>query len=165
MINAFEYQNLNPGATVLRSIDPTVLEKPRAPIHVHTYGGETPFFKGLTKGKLMATKCNTKGCPAGDSGEAMLPPRVYCPDCLELMEWVEIKDPEAEIYTHISVSYPGAFNRLDPPCHLISISIKGVSTVLMSHLKEGEPEIGMKIEPRFNTYAPTYTIFRPMVGA
>lgn len=157
VIEAFHFNNMNPGATVLRSIDPMVIEKPRAPIHVHTYGGETPFFKGLTQGKLMATKCNTKGCIT-NNGEAMLPPRVYCPDCLEKMEWVELKNVKAEIYTHITVAYPGAFNQLDPPCHLISIKIEGVSTMIMSYLKGAEPQIGLKIEPRFRTANPTYTI-------
>lgn len=155
-IESFEFNNLNPGATVVRSLDPLVIEKPRAPIHIHTYGGETPFFQGLARGKLMATRCNTKGCDAGD--ELMLPPRVYCPDCLEKMEWVELKNPDARVHTFIRVAYPGAFNRLEIPSQLISVEIKGVSTIMMSILRDAEPEIGKPIEPRFNTQNPTFTI-------
>ena len=159
---AYEFNNNNPGATVLRSIDPIVLEKPRSPTHIHTYGGETPFFKGLTEGKLLATRCANKNCdPSGKAGYLHLPPRVYCPDCLEKMEWEDITERaarSAKVHTHIRVERPGAFNRVPMPCQLISVEIDGVATILMSVLSEGEPEIGLAIEPVFNTTTPTFTI-------
>ena len=158
----FQFDNQNPGATVLRSIDPIVLEKPRNPLHVHTYGGETPFFKGLTQGKLMATRCVNKDCdPGGKAGYLHLPPRVYCPDCLEKMEWEDITQlarDKAVVHTHITVEHPGAFNRVPMPCELISVEIPGVATVLMSQMIGGKPEIGMRIEPVFETRAPSFTI-------
>ena len=159
---AYEFDNSNPGATVLRGIDPMVVEKPRAPIHIHTYGGETPFFKGLTQGRLMATRCDNENCdPAGQEGYFHLPPRVYCPDCLEKMAWADITElaaRTARVHTHITVARPGAFNRVPMPCQLISVEIEGVSTILMSVLAEGEPEIGLEVEPVFNTTQPTFTI-------
>ena len=159
---AYEFNNNNPEATVLRSIDPIVLEKPRSPTHIHTYGGETPFFKGLTEGKLLATRCVNKNCdPSGKAGYLHLPPRVYCPDCLERMEWEDITElaaRTAKVHTHIRVERPGAFNRVPMPCQLISVEIEGVATILMSVLSEGEPEIGLAIEPVFNTSKPTFTI-------
>jgi hypothetical protein len=156
------FNNINPGATIVRQLDPIVIEKPRAPIHVHTYGGETPFFKGLTEGRLMATKCVNPGCEvAGKEGSYFLPPRVYCPDCLEKMQWEDITElakKSAKIHTHITVDRPGAFNRLPMPCQLISVEIEGVCTALMSVLAKGTPDIGVRIEPRFNTSNPTFTI-------
>jgi uncharacterized protein len=158
----FEFNNMNPGATVLRRLDPMVIEKPRNPIHIHTYGGETPFFRGLTEGRLMATKCTNKKCdPSGKAGYYHLPPRVYCPDCLEKMTWEDITDlarKTAKIHTHITVANPGAFNRVPVPCEIISVEIEGVSTVIMSYLRGAKPEIGMPIEPVFETANPTYTI-------
>jgi uncharacterized OB-fold protein len=158
----FDYNNLNPNATVLRRLDPMVVEKPRAPIHIHTYGGETPFFKGLTEGRLMGTFCENPGCdPSGQTGYCYLPPRVYCPDCSEKMEWVDLTEKAketAKVHTHITVKHPGAFNRVPMPCELISVEIDGVVTVLMSQLTGGKPEIGMRIEPLFNTTNPTFTI-------
>lgn len=156
---AYEFENLNPTATVLRSLDPLVIEKPRAPIHVHTYGGESKFFQGLTAGKLLATKCTNEACDA--NGTLFLPTRVYCPDCLEKMEWIDITDlarRTAKVHTHITVEHPGAFNRVPMPCQLISVEIEGVSTVLMSQLFGAEPEIGLEIEPVFETRKPTFTI-------
>jgi uncharacterized protein len=156
-IEAYTFNNMNPGATVVRSLEPLVIEKPRAPIHVHTYGGETPFFRGLAEGRLMATRCKTKGCDGNAQGY-WLPPRVYCPDCLEKMEWFEVENPKAKVHTFIKVAYPGAFNRLDVPSILISVEIEGCATVMMSVLKDAEPKIGLEIEPRFNTTHPTFTI-------
>jgi uncharacterized OB-fold protein len=159
---AYEFNNLHPGATVVRSLDPLVIEKPRNPIHIHTYGGETPFFRALPQGQLLASKCTNRRCdPSGKAGYYHLPPRVYCPDCLEKMAWEEITDlarKKATIHTHITVNRPGAFNRLATPCELISVQIEGVSTILMSYLVGGRPEIGMPIEPRFRTADPTFTI-------
>jgi uncharacterized OB-fold protein len=158
----FEFDNLHPGATVVRSLDPLVIEKPRSPMHYHTYGGETPFFAGLTQGKLLATKCvNPKCDPSGKEGYFHLPPRVHCPDCLEKMEWEDITDlarRTAKIHTHITINHPGAFNRVPIPCELISVEIEGVATILMSQLVKAKPEIGMRIEPVFNTRSPTFTI-------
>ncbi|MCU0662336.1 MAG: hypothetical protein MUC50_08425 [Myxococcota bacterium] len=159
---AYEFNNSNPNATVLRRLDPMVIEKPRAPIHIHTYGGETPFFKGLTEGRLMATKCANGKCdPSGKEGYFHLPPRVYCPDCSEKMEWHDVTDlarRTAKVHTHITVERPGAFNRVPMPCELISVEIEGVATVIMSQLRGAKPEIGMPIQPEFNTTNPTFTI-------
>ncbi len=158
----FDFNNLNPNATVLRSLDPIILEKPRAPIHIHTYGGETPFFKGLSKGRLMATKClNSKCDPSGKEGYFHLPPRIYCPDCLEKMKWediTELASRTATIHTHMTVERPGAFNRVPMPCELISVEIEGVATVIMSRLVGAKPVIGMPVEPIFETSRPTFTI-------
>jgi uncharacterized OB-fold protein len=158
----YSFDNMNREATVLRSVDPMVVEKPRNPTHVHTYGGETPFFLGLTQGKLLATRCTNPNCDvAGKEGSEFLPPRVYCPDCLEKMEWFDVTQraaKTAKIHTHITVEHPGAFNRVPMPCELISVEVDGVSTVLMSVLRGAKPEIGMAIKPVFETRHPTYTI-------
>ncbi len=155
------FETLNPlpmEPTTVRQSDPTmVIEKPRSLVHIHTYGSETPFFKGLAEGKLLGAQCTNAKCHNHKLGE-MLPPRVYCPDCLEKMTFMDVKDRPAEIYTHISVKYPGAFNKLPNPCHLISVRLEGVSTILMSYLIDAEPEIGLKVKPAFNTQKPSFTI-------
>lgn len=157
--DSYEFDNINPGATVVRNLDPLVIEKPRAPIHIHTYGAETPFFKGLAEGRLMATKCvNPKCDPAGKEGHIFLPPRTYCPDCLEKAEWIDVTDRPAKVHTHITITFPGAFNRVPTPCELISVEIEGVATLPMSVLKGAKPEIGLEVVPRFNTNNPTFTI-------
>ena len=132
---------------------PLVVKNPKDYFHIHSYGGLTPFFEGLVDGKLMGTRCATGTC----GGLIWLPPRGYCPDCLQRMEWVEAPCT-GEIYTHTTVEYPGSNFKLSTPCPLITVSMEGVCTKLMSYLKEGKPEIGMRIEAWFRTENPTHTI-------
>ncbi len=136
-----------------------VRENPRTIIHRHTYGGLSPFFRGLADGKLFGTMCVSESC--AHTGR-WLPPRVHCPDCWEVMAWVEIGNAnDARIYTHSMTNLPGAGFMLSTPCPLISVEIPGVCTRFMSYLSEfgdGEPYIGMPVKPVFRTRRPTYTI-------
>jgi uncharacterized OB-fold protein len=148
-----EVQLLEKGCETFNK-SPLVIKNPKGHFHIHTYGSLSAFFKGLTEGKLMATKCINEAC---EEKRMWLPPRVYCPDCFEPMEWVEAPQV-GKIYTHSTVLYPGSGFRLSTPCPLISVQIDGVCTKLMSYLKEGKPEIGLPIKAVFNTDDPTYTI-------
>ena len=75
--------------------DAWIVELPRfgeEGIHFHTYGLLTPYFKGLTEGRLMATRCTNAGCPISrGKGELWLPPRADCPDCHQPMVWQQVK--------------------------------------------------------------------------
>jgi hypothetical protein len=51
--------------------------KPRDMTYVHTYGGEAVFFESLSKGKLLATKCENPDCES--SGAMFQPFRIHCP--------------------------------------------------------------------------------------
>ena len=53
---------------------------PRDMTYIHSYGGEAPFFEELSKGKLMATRCDNDKCES--KGSVFMPFRIYCPDCL-----------------------------------------------------------------------------------
>src|SRR5258706_11066991 len=80
--------------------------------HYHTYGQLTPYFKGLTEGKLLGTKCVNSKCPVYHSnghgkGEIWLPPRTDCPDCHQPMRWEEVKNPRGYIYTYTFVERGG----------------------------------------------------------
>ena len=108
----------------------------------------------LRESKLMATRCTNADCAEKN---LWLPPRTECPDCWHETEWVEAP-PVGTIYTHSVVKYPGASFRLPDGTPLISIEIEGVCTKLMSWLKEGQPDFGMKVEAVFNTENPTNTI-------
>src|SRR5213593_67593 len=69
--------------------------------HYHTYGLLTPYFKGLTEGRLMATRCLNTRCPISKGGgEHWLPPRADCPDCHQPMVWDQVRDPKCYIYTY-----------------------------------------------------------------
>lgn len=145
---------LDGSIPVLDSLDPMVIQNVKGFAHHHTYGGLTPFFAGLAAGKLMGTR-NTH--PDAPEKRIWLPPRVYCPDTWQKMEWAEAAQVGV-IYSHSSVLYPGAPFRASIPCPLISVAIDGVCTKLMSYLSQGTPVIGMRVKAVFNTQNPTHTI-------
>ena len=136
------------------SVDPMVIMNPKGYVHYHTYGALAPFFKGLVKNKVLGT---SKPKLKDGKKNNWLPPRSYCPDTLDKMEWIEV-EPIATLYTHTTVLYPGAPFKGTVPCHLISVEIPNVCTKMMSYMSEGKPEIGMKLRAVFNTSNPTNTI-------
>lgn len=134
--------------------DPFVIRNPKTWSHYHSYGGCGRFFAGLQEQKLLATRCTHRAC--GEK-RLWLPPRSECPDCWHAMEWVEA--PQAgRVYTWSIVKYPGELFKLPAGTPLISVELEGVCTKMMSWLKEGTPEIGMRVRAVFNTQRPTNTI-------
>jgi uncharacterized OB-fold protein len=132
---------------------------PRDITHIHAYGGESIFFESLSKGKLMATRCDNQKCES--TGSVFEPFRIHCPDCLAkntIIDLTEIAKNTSKIHTFMICERSGAFNTLSTPIKFINIEFEGVVTILMSHLSVGEPDIGMRVVPIFNTKNPTYTI-------
>ncbi len=142
-----------PGCEALNR-SPLVIKNVKDYFHIHSYGGLTPFFEGLLESKLLGARCPNRAC---GENRIWLPPRAYCPDCLQPMEWIEAPHT-GEIYTHTTVAYPGSNFKLSTPCPLITVSLPGVCTKMMSYLKEGTPEIGMPVKAWFRTQNPTHTI-------
>jgi uncharacterized OB-fold protein len=133
---------------------------PRDMTYIHSYGGEAPFFEGISKGKLLATRCDNEQCTS--KGSIFIPFRIYCPDCLGKNSIVDITNKAREkskIYSFIITHRSGSFNTLPLPIKFINVEFdKEVVTILMSVLAVGEPEIGKRIIPIFRTKNPTYTI-------
>jgi uncharacterized OB-fold protein len=132
---------------------------PRDMTYIHSYGGEAIFFESLSQGKLMATRCDNKKCEA--KGTIYQPFRIHCMDCLgknTVIDMTEIAKKTARIHTFMVCERSGAFNVLDKPIKFINIEFEGVSTILMSYLAVGQPEMGMRVVPIFKTQDPTYTI-------
>ena len=141
---------------VVRKTDPAmVIEWPRTIVHHHTYGLLSPFFEGLKKGVLRATKCPTKDCEQG----FWLPPRADCPDCHARMKWIDLKNPVVgEVFTFTHVEYPGHGIEISYPYYQIDVKIPGAATVMKGYLVRGEATIGMKVKACFRTKGSTNTI-------
>ena len=122
--------------------------------HRHTYGQLTPYFKALTRGRLMGTRCTNPDCPvSGGKGEIWLPPRIDCPDCHATMEWAEVKNPEGTIYTYTFVERGGTGLEIECPYYQIDVRIPGVCTIVKSWLadRDHKLKIGDKVRARFLT--------------
>jgi hypothetical protein len=134
---------------------------PRRVVHHHSLGGEAPFFQAVTKGRLLATRCDNQSCKDGYQS-IFIPYRIHCPDCLERNTEIDITDlanKTAHVYSFMVCERSGAFNTLDKPIRFVNVEFDGVVTILMSYLLgKAEAKIGMKVRPIFRTKDPTYTI-------
>ena len=121
--------------------------------HFHTYGQLTPYFKGLTEGRLLATRCTNSKCPISKGkGQLWLPPRADCPDCHQPMVWEEIRDPHGYIYTYTYVERGGTGLEIECPYYQIDVKMEGVGTIVKSYLVDRRPiRIGDKVRGRFRT--------------
>ena len=157
-----DFHHLTPNMPIRNADDDWKLlgiTNPRAMTYIHSYGGEAIFFESLSKGKLLATRCDNAKC--GTTGSIYIPFRTYCPDCLEKMNVIdltEVAKKSATVHTFMECARSGAFNLLDKPIKFINIEFDGVCTILMSYLVVGTPKFGMKVVPIFKTTGPTYTI-------
>lgn len=131
-----------------------VVRWPRSIEHHHTYGLLTPFFQGLTQGKLMATKCNNPDCP---HQHTWLPPRADCPDCLGRMDWLEVPS-QGKVYAYTMLDYTGIGIEMKSPYWQIDVAIEGVDTVFKGYLASGKPRTGLPVKAVFRTENPTHTI-------
>ncbi len=121
--------------------------------HYHSYGLITPYFKGLTEGRLMATRCVNTRCPVGKGrSEHWLPPRADCPDCHQPMVWDQVRDPKGYIYTYTFVERGGTGLEIECPYYQIDVKVKGVCTIVKSYLIDRKPiKIGDKVRAGFRT--------------
>ena len=121
--------------------------------HYHTYGLLTPYFKGLTEGRLLATRCINSACPISNGhGQLWLPPRADCPDCHRAMVWEEIENPRGYIYTYTYVERGGTGLEIPCPYYQIDVKVEGVCTIVKSYLEGPGPiRIGDKVRARFKT--------------
>ena len=151
-----EVQFIGSVATV-RQYDPNlVIEWPRSIIHIHTYGMLSPFFEGLRRGELRATRCPNEAC---EEKRLWIPPRAHCPDCHTEMTWQPLLNPViGTIYTFTEVVYAGTGLELSTPYWQIDVEIPGLATLPKSYLLYGEPDIGMKVRAQFRTKHPTHTV-------
>lgn len=121
--------------------------------HFHTYGELTPYFEGLTEGKLLGTKCTNPDCPISHgNGELWIPPRADCPDCHAKMEWAEVKDPKGYIYAYTLVERGGTGLEIETPYYQVDVRLEGVATIVKGYLLDRKPiKIGDKVKAGFLT--------------
>lgn len=156
------FHHLTPNTPIRNADDGWKLlgvTNPRDMTYIHSYGGEALFFESLSKGMLLATRCDNTAC--GASGTIYIPFRIHCPECLAknaVIDLSNIAKTTARVHTFMTCARSGAFNMLDKPIRFINIEFAGVATILMSYLSVGEPAIGMKVVPIFKTIGPTFTI-------
>jgi uncharacterized protein len=157
-----DFHHIEPNTPIRNADDGWSLlgvTNPREMVYIHSYGGEAVFFEGLSRGTLLATRCDNPDCAL--HGTVYQPFRIHCSDCLgrnTVWDMTDLARRTATIHTFMVCERSGAFNVLETPIKFINIEFDGVATILMSYLSVGEPEIGLRVVPIFRTTDPTYTI-------
>ncbi|OHD66928.1 MAG: hypothetical protein A2176_14940 [Spirochaetes bacterium RBG_13_51_14] len=157
-----DFHHLEPGLPIRLADEGWRLigiTNPRTLTHMHSYGGEAPFFEALSQGKLLATRCDNPQCV--HHGSVYQPFRIHCPDCLvknTVIDMTDIAKKTSRIHTFMVCERSGAFSLLDTPIKFINVEFDGVCTILMSYLAVGDPAIGMRVRPIFKKQDPTFTI-------
>ncbi len=109
-----------------------------------SYGELSPFFEGLTKKKLMGTRC--AACK-----KSYATPRLNCMECGKPCKWIELPQ-EGKVHTWTTCHYGSEEFLKQTPYHLVLVEFPGVSTLFQSQLKkvkEGTITIGMNIKAEF----------------
>ncbi len=130
--------------TVLYNIDPIIMKWHYEIDYLHSYAQDSPFFAGLSKGKLLGsvcTKCKTKYAT----------PRAHCMECGAATDWIELP-LEGKVHTHTTCYFGGEAFLKETPFTLILVEFRGFDTLFLSRLAGVEPDeakIGMPVQAQF----------------
>lgn len=142
----------NEDGTIVYSLDPLIIKDHYEINYRHSYAQDSPFFVGLSKGKLLGSYC--KKC---DYRYAT--PRSHCYRCGKKTDWMELP-LEGRIHTFTTCYYGGEAFLSETPFTLALVEFKGVDTLFLSRLIGLEPDkvrIGMEVVARF-TSRPSFRV-------
>lgn len=131
------------GSRVL-GVDPIILEDHYEIDYEHSYAQDSPWFAGLTKGKLLGSRCNP-------CSYTYATPRGHCMRCGARTEWVELP-LEGRVHTWTTCYYGGEAFLSETPFNLVLVEFEGVDTLLLARLvgcDRDEIRIGMPIRAKF----------------
>ncbi len=130
--------------TILFNTDPLILKSPYEINYIHSYAQDTPFFEGLSKGKLLGSEC--KSCKY-----KYATPRGHCMYCRKKTTWFELPKT-GKIHTWTTCYFGGEAFLKETPYNLILVEFKDVNTLFLTRLRGSEEdklEIGMNVKAQF----------------
>lgn len=134
----------NINGTIVFNENPLIIQQHFEVDYKHSYAQDSPFFLGLSKKKLIGTRC--KKCNYGYAT-----PKTHCMECGAACKWEELP-LMGKVHTY-TICYYGSEEFLkETPYTLILVEFKGWDTLFLSRLKGVDPEdvkIGMQVKARF----------------
>jgi uncharacterized OB-fold protein len=112
--------------------------------YVHSYAEDTPFFLGLSEGRLRGTRCPS--CPY-----VFATPRGHCQFCGEPTEWVDLP-LKGKVHAWTTCHFGSEAFLKETPYNLVLVEFEGVNSLFFSRLKdctEKDIFVGMPVEARF----------------
>lgn len=135
---------MEPKGTIVYGVDPLIILDHYEIDYRHSYAEDSPFFVGLSKGKLLGSRCT--GC-----GYSYATPRSHCMECGASTAWQELP-LTGRVHTFTTCYYGGEAFLKETPFTLILVEFDGVDTLFLSRLKGIKPEdvrIKLSVRARF----------------
>jgi len=130
--------------TVVFSTDPLIIKYHYGIDYIHSYAEDSPFFIGLSEGKLRGSEC--RRCH-----ERFATPRAYCMECGSATKWIDLP-LEGRVHTWTTCYFGSEEFLKETPFNLVLVEFDGVNTHLMARLvgvTQDEIEIGMPLKAQF----------------
>ncbi|MCM0082410.1 Zn-ribbon domain-containing OB-fold protein [Geomonas sp. Red32] len=149
----------NEEGTVLFNTDPIIIKYHYEIDYLHSYAQDSPFFTGLTRRKLLGSRCTS-------CDRRFATPRGHCMECGAPTEWFELPH-EGRVHTFTTCHFGGQAFLKETPFTLIMVEFEGVDTLFLSRLIGARPEeisVGMPVQARFLRnckFKPTDVYFVP----
>jgi hypothetical protein len=134
------------------SVEPVIIEDHYEINYRHSYAQDSPFFNGLSQGRLLGSEC--KRCKY-----IYATPRSHCCQCGGPTEWKSLP-LEGKIHTYTTCYYGGEAFLKETPFILVLVEFERVNTLFLSRLKGARPnhvKIGVDVVARFAA-KPSYRV-------
>ena len=134
--------------TTVYSLDPLIVKDHHEVDYIHSYAEDSPFFIGLSQGKLMGsacTKCRTR----------FATPRASCLQCGSETVWFKLP-LEGRVHTWTTCYFGSETFLRETPFNLCLVEFDGVDTLLLARLtgiEQDDIRIGMKVRAQFRRKA------------
>jgi len=122
--------------TIVYGVDPLIVHDHYEIDYRHSYAEDSPFFIGLTKGQLLASRCTA-------CRYTYATPRVHCMECGQATDWLELP-LTGRVHTFTTCHYGGELFLKETPFTLILVEFDGADTLFLSRLK-GMPSERVRI--------------------
>ena len=145
--------------TVVFSTDPLIVKSHYEIDYLHSYAEDSPFFVGLSQGKLMGSECTA-------CHYKFATPRAYCMECGKKTKWIELP-LEGKVHTWTTCYFGSEAFLKETPFNLVLVEFTGINTLFLSRIigiTQEELCVGMKIRAQFrrnSRFDPTDVYFVP----
>ncbi len=148
------------SGTIVFNTDPLIIKYHYEIDYIHSYAEDTPFFIGLSQGKIMGSRC-TK-CKYG-----FATPRSHCMECGAPTTWEQVPN-KGRIHTFTTCYFGGEAFLDETPFTLILVEFEGFDTLFLSRIVGIDFEkvkIGMPVKAQYlrnSKFKPTDVYFIPL---
>ncbi len=147
------------AGTVVWNTDPLTIQAHYEIDYIHSYAEDSPFFLGLSQGKLMGSRCTR-------CRHSFATLRAYCMQCGAPTQWIELPH-HGRVHTWTTCHFGGEEFLKETPFNLVLVEFDRVDTLFLSRLVGATEEqiyVGMRINARFrrkSQFKPTDVYFVP----